>query len=498
MHLESWLKKYPWRVFGGFALFHLSVWVLLPSIFHPNPPFDLIETATWGTHFQWGYEKHPPLSSWIVGAAMWVSNYSLWVYYLLSQICVIISFYFIWKLAELIIPKAQPLLAALLLEGVYYYNLTSYEFNPNVLQLPLWAAFCYVFYLAVHKGGLHFWVLSAVIAALGILAKYYFALLLLGALAVLIFTKEGRVFFKSGQPYVALLIFLTILAPHMHWLANHEASSISYALERDMKQYTLYHHLLYPLRFFLTQTLAVLGLLLVVGATFGLKRNKALYPKKGFPAHYICLMCAVPFAANLLFALVTGMKIKSMWGTPLWGLAGIAAFLLLKPALEQKRIRRMMIGIISVGVLYALIYPNLYIHVPHPRAHFPGKDLHEKVESMWEKHFEGPIPYIAGDLWLAGNISFFSEGQTDSFIELDSKKSPWATVDALKAKGGIIMWARGYKDTGTYPRYKEVQHEFISHPESVELESTHPKAEGNMWIELRLVPPSKHYPADIY
>ncbi len=56
-----------------------------------------------------------------------------WAYYLLSQICVIISFFVVFKLAEEFFEnKVLCLLSVLLLEGIYFYNFTTPEFNVNV------------------------------------------------------------------------------------------------------------------------------------------------------------------------------------------------------------------------------------------------------------------------------------------------------------------------------------------------------------------------------
>ena len=45
---------------------HLIIWTLVPSISNNNLPLDTIEALAWGSHLDWGYNKHPPVSAWVV------------------------------------------------------------------------------------------------------------------------------------------------------------------------------------------------------------------------------------------------------------------------------------------------------------------------------------------------------------------------------------------------------------------------------------------------
>ena len=49
-----------------FLFAHLIIWTLVPSISNTNLPLDTIEALAWGTNLDWGYNKHPPVSAWLV------------------------------------------------------------------------------------------------------------------------------------------------------------------------------------------------------------------------------------------------------------------------------------------------------------------------------------------------------------------------------------------------------------------------------------------------
>ena len=51
------------NIFFIFALSHLIIWTLVPSITNKNLPLDTIEALAWGSNLDWGFNKHPPGSA---------------------------------------------------------------------------------------------------------------------------------------------------------------------------------------------------------------------------------------------------------------------------------------------------------------------------------------------------------------------------------------------------------------------------------------------------
>ena len=90
------------KIFYIFLLSHLILWTLVPSISNVNLPLDTIEALAWGSNLEWGFNKHPPLSAFLINIFYNLFGSNDWAYYLLSQICVIISFLFVWELSKFI------------------------------------------------------------------------------------------------------------------------------------------------------------------------------------------------------------------------------------------------------------------------------------------------------------------------------------------------------------------------------------------------------------
>ena len=177
------LNNQPQKLFWRFIILHLIVWTLLPVISHPNMPIDASETITWGHEWQLGYERHPPLAAWLAETAVALSGNKLWSYFLLSQLCIVIGFWAVWSLAQEWLNHSRSVIAVVLLEGVYYYNFTSPEFNPNVLLLGLWPLTILAFRHALVSNNIKYWLACGLLAGLSILAKYHTAFLLISMLA---------------------------------------------------------------------------------------------------------------------------------------------------------------------------------------------------------------------------------------------------------------------------------------------------------------------------
>ncbi len=70
-----------------FLALHAVVWSVLPAVFYPNLPLDLIEALVYGREWQIGYDKLPPLPWWLVEAAYRLFGHDL-AFYVLAQVAV--------------------------------------------------------------------------------------------------------------------------------------------------------------------------------------------------------------------------------------------------------------------------------------------------------------------------------------------------------------------------------------------------------------------------
>ena len=210
------------NVFFIFALSHLIVWTLVPSITNNNLPLDTIEALAWGSNLDWGFNKHPPMSAFFPEVFYKIFGAQDWAYYLLSQIFVLIAFYYVFKFANEILGSISlALISILLLTSIYFYNFTTPEFNVNVCQLPFWSMVVYYSWRIYDSKEIKLsdCLLVGIFAAIGFLSKYLFIYLLISVDLLFIYL----IFFKKTKKFdfkylITLEVFLVLLVPHFIWL----------------------------------------------------------------------------------------------------------------------------------------------------------------------------------------------------------------------------------------------------------------------------------------
>ena len=224
------------KLFYSFLIIHLILWTLVPTLTNNNLPLDTIEALAWGSNLDWGFNKHPPASAFFPEVIYQLFGSQDWAYYLLSQLFVVTAFIIVFKFAEeLFKNKTLSLISVLLLEGIYFYNFTTPEFNVNVCQLPFWSLCVYYSWKLFDKQTITFkdcfWL--GVFAAIGFLSKYLFIYLLISIdllFFYIIFIKKYKKF--DFKYLISLEVFIVLLIPHLIWLTNNDYITITYGLAR--------------------------------------------------------------------------------------------------------------------------------------------------------------------------------------------------------------------------------------------------------------------------
>ena len=281
------IKKNIDKIYTSFLVAHLFLWVLVPSISNVNLPLDTIEALAWGTNLDWGFNKHPPFSAFAVETFYLIFGSKDWAYYLLSQIFLLIGFVYVWKLSnELINDKINSLISVLLLEGIFFYNFTSPEFNVNVSQIPFWSLTCYYFWRGLQFNKRFDWLLFSIFSALGFLSKYLFIYLLISIFLFFIFKiKKHKKFIQNY--FFSIIISLIILTPHFIWLFKNNFVTVFYGINRShLVEPQLIEHLINPLVFLLKQLIIIIPFLLM--AVSLLKKFKIDLKKKKLKRTFFC------------------------------------------------------------------------------------------------------------------------------------------------------------------------------------------------------------------
>ncbi len=434
------------NLFYIFITTHLIVWTLIPSITNNNLPLDTIEALAWGSSLDWGFNKHPPASAFFVEVFYQIFGSNDWAYYLLSQIFVVTSFFVVWKFSEEFFNnKTYNLLSVLLLEGIYFYNFTTPEFNVNVCQLP----FCSLSVLYAWRGFKNNktidWLLFGLFAALGVLSKYLFIYLVLALDIFLIYMiYKKKIDFKC---MISLISFFIVLLPHLIWLVDFNYITITYGLHRTgAEDPNILNHIKHPLIFLAKQ----IGILIpfFVMLLFLNNKLKAKINFKDNKLLFLLTINIVPIALVFLTSMIMGVKIRTMWMTPFYLFFGVLLIYIFQSKINLNKLK----GFASVFLFLFIFSPFAYAYVSitqtDKRTDYPGKEIAQKVQKQWNDKKGGKILYVFGNEWEAGNLSYHLNDRP-IWGEISNNKNNW--LNYMPNLHGKTILCRSRKENENLP-----------------------------------------------
>ena len=213
------------------AIFCLLGWFILLLMKPAEGLFmDSTEAYAWGMQFLGGYGRHPPLTGWI--ARIWYSVFPAanWSSYALSEVMTgvaLVSIYLIGR-RVLGVRRATLVVFAMMLYplfiGAKADRFNNYQVLLAVMPLTVW-----LFLRAFEKPTARAGVALGVAAAAATLTIYSAAFGLIGIGLAALLHPRRRVFFTSPAPYVAAIVYVLALSPHIIWLVHNDFSSLRWA-----------------------------------------------------------------------------------------------------------------------------------------------------------------------------------------------------------------------------------------------------------------------------
>ncbi len=396
------------NIFFIFVLSHLLIWTVVPTITNKNLPLDVIEALAWGSNLDWGFNKHPPGSAFFPEIFFHIFGAQDWAYYFLSSLFVVISFYFVFKVAdEILSDKLLSLFSVLILEAIYFYNFTTPEFNVNVCQLPFWSLVVYFSWKIYSSKEIKLLdcFLIGLFSAVGFLSKYLFVYLLASIFLLfiyLILVKKDRKF--DFKYFITLEIFVILLIPHFIWLYGNDFITIFYGLKRTGLEPSLSNHFEQPILFLIKQVGILVPFFLLIWLL--IKKIKFKFNVKDKKLLFLLFINLLPIFLILITSAIMGSKIRTMWMTPFYLYFGVLFIYILKSQINVKKIKSFLLGFLFLFFLSPTLYSYVSISQKDKRTDYPGKEIASKVQLIWSKDFDGEIQFVTGDEWKAGNLSY--------------------------------------------------------------------------------------------
>lgn len=443
-------------------LIHVAFWTLVPTLVNSNLPLDTIEALAWGDAWQLGYDKHPPLSAWLLEVAAIVGFRTDLAIYFLSQLFVGLSLLLTYKLSREWLNENQSAVATLILTGLWCYTYSSPEFNVNIAQMPCWVGGIFAFWRAIQTGRLGWWMLLGFCSAMAVLSKYLGGLMLVPMFAYALWHPQRRRIALSAGPYVAAITFVLLLLPHLLWMIDTDFATIRYGFKRaglasmDAAQQStssVLDHVVNPLEF-LAEQAGIVSSAVVLFLFSKPRRASRIAPEGGEasiqqPAKearvFITVMALGPFVVLAIISLAIGADIRSMWTTPMVSMVGTLLSMHYTSTRTRAAERQFLlaVAIVMSTLLIAYTSTNLYARLnptDGKRTTYPGNQFADDLTSQWRERFGTPLRIVIGDEWYGGNICWYSPDRPTLYHSADTRLSPWVDDEDVRRFGAVALW----------------------------------------------------------
>ncbi len=434
------------QLFWLFALAHVFLWTVVPSLARHELDTDSMMHFAWGQEWMGSYRLHPPFLPWVVAGFLNTVGTSNWAYNLLTQLNFLIAFYCIWRLAREYLTPGSALAAACLLEFLPYFSFFSMRLNHSSMLIPMWALTVLLAYFAIQRGHTRYWIALGLVATLAMLTKYYSAALLPAIALYLLISPQGRASLKTPGPYLSLLVFCAFFGWHLWYVFTHQVGTVThigdYLAPADLKVRWQ------SIRFLLAQLLYLSPLLAVfLFASYRMRRcgsdvSGTREPQTpGRKMHsFIYWMFLFPLLGTTIVGFLAGIDMSSRWGGPTLSLAGIT-LLLLWPAGNSAMASRQMILAAFIWVL--VLPPTLLVTglaATHHQMHrFPGKELGQEITRLWHETYQKPLQIVGGGYDAPDSIAFHSPDHPSVLQHLSHQWSPWISSGHIAKKGIAVV-----------------------------------------------------------
>jgi len=466
------------------------IWYVSQIVFRSAPSWDNMEELVWASSFEWGYQKHPPLPTWVLYPLTIVLGKAIWLTYALGYLSVVFTQIIIYLLLKQVVEQARhqvpinaPFLAILCTSTIAYYTVRGGDYNHNSMQLWSIAAMFLFYYQAwlverVNKFSISwsYWALLGLFAGLAFLTKY--SVLVQIAVLGLHFLWAGRWQSKYawGGVLVALVVMLLTISPHLLWVLGQTKLQqgplfyVSHSMAHTGKYTDLIKELL--MGFLATQFYRIAPVILAICLILyvskkSLRRRESNTSIAEQPTWwnslrpddraFLVILTLGPTIISLAIGLSLSQQIEAKWAVTFYLPIGCLLWIWMRSPIDlQSIIKKIVVFHFLVALIYGVVVGPLASQVGRQsRANYPCQEVARQLYQRWIENPEvtkgQPLKFIGGDGWIAGCLISndpVSQGlHMKVWIDLDDKQSPWISASdkdqailLITGESGRLVW----------------------------------------------------------
>lgn len=453
------LRSQPRLVFWLMTLTQAALWWITPSLFYAAPPGDVPLLLAVGHEFQVGTFFGPPMASWLAEIAFELAGMP--GVYLLSQVCIVLAFYAVFQLGVAIVGIAHAAIAVMLMVGISVFNIVTPEFGSSVLAMPITAFMLLHFWRALGEDRRGYWSALAVETGLLLMTSYAGLIMCMCLVLFTAATQRGRAALLTVEPWVAGIIVVILLFPHIIWL---DASGEFWmpTLNRLRAADAVNANVIDWVRLLVRVALLHVGLLILVIMASGwrVKTRERVptflrVPLTPFARTFVYFHAIVPLLLGSIFSVIIGERGLPGGTAPFVMLSGLAVVVAAGDTIALYRQR--LVGKFWAALLLLPPVAALVAMVTLPwvtggdlQATQPALAIGRYFSESFQRRTGRPLEIVAGDMRLASIVALYSRPRARLYIDANPVQSPWITPKDVAEKGAVVVW-RATDLAGTPP-----------------------------------------------
>ena len=443
------LRSRPMLVFWLATLPQALLWLLVPLFFYSAPPGELPLVLAVGHEFPLNGNFGPPVAYWIAEVAFRVAG--RFGVYLLSQICVVVTYWCVFTLGSAIVGPVHAALTVLLMVGIYVFTVPTPDFGPPIFAMALWAVALLHYWRAVIEKRQRSWYMFGAAAAF-ILLSSDAALILLGMLALFTaLSTRGRAALGGIEPWIVSVVLVVVLFVHLLWLEG-AADGLTPMVTRLRGAGMGEANTVAWLRVLGALAFAHAGLAILVMLGSGWPRSYSppapalkRAPVEAAAVAFMKFFALPPALLATIVAVLLGQRLPVGGSAPLVVLSALAIVVAAGDSIELYHQR--VIGYAWAGLLImpAILVPAMIIVLPWAagtdlKVTQPAAAMARFFAESFERRTGHPLAIVSGDPRTAALIALAAPSRPSVYFDSDPGRSPWITAADIQDKGAVVVW----------------------------------------------------------
>jgi 4-amino-4-deoxy-L-arabinose transferase-like glycosyltransferase len=452
-------KNRPWQSNTVVSLFGVALvfaWVAWSTFWDTGLYGDNVEQFVWVHSLQWGYYKHPPMPTWLLGGAIHLFGPHAWLTNALAAVCFALTGWLTWSIARSLLDEKVANITIVLWTLQQCFSVSAQIYNHNTVLVMFMAATVYAVLRAANtntnaKMSFRWWLGAGLFAGCAMLSKYQAALPLFALLATVCITNRQPFRFPMAGLATAGVGFTLVFSPHLYWAVTHQFPALRYA-SAALESGGFTQRVAWVASFSVNQIRMVLPLVLVIALSWAICKVRSPSqpaqvldrkssgvtngPTLGVRMWMWGLVWA-PVVILVLSSLATGSQLRNHWGVqlfqflPIW----IAWRWRNSNTLKLTLLIPLALAAQAAGFTYYAVkqsQPDAAQAERRADSSYPARNMASAALAHWKQQTSCPLKIIGGD-FEAGLVSAFVK--EFPVVYSGPEATPWVTADQINQHG---------------------------------------------------------------